>query len=353
MSGINRQGHQPSFDIVRTSHVEFIVTDLERSRQFYVDTLGFVETKSDSTTSPSKKKERIYLRGVEDRFHHSLVLTAGDSPAVAHIAYRVRSEEDLDLVAALFEKDLHLPTKWLTRGEDEEGMGRALRAQDPYGFPLEFFHEMDQEEWLLRRFDRHRSSRVLRIDHVNILVPEVDSIAKLYTEQLGFFCSEFTETEDEPPKLWATWLKRKPTVHDIAIMTGVGPRLHHAGFYVSEKDNILDSADILASRGYVENMERGPGRHGISNAFFLYVRDPDGHRIELYTGDYLSTDPGWEPLKWKLNDPQRQTFWGAPAPERWFSEASTVLSVFSGAPVPTSKPLHDSRRKNAGADLAH
>ena len=85
-------------------------------------------------------------------------------------------------------------------------------------------------------------------------------------------------------------------------------------------------------------MERGPGRHGISNAFFLYLRDPDGHRIELYTGDYLSADPDWKPLKWKLSDPQRQTFWGAPAPDSWFREASDVISVSTGKKVRTMEP---------------
>ncbi|MDH2899594.1 MAG: 3,4-dihydroxyphenylacetate 2,3-dioxygenase [archaeon] len=342
---MNKARQAPNFDIVRTSHVEFLVTDLERSRKFYVDTLGFIET--------SSTKDRIYLRGVEDRFHHSLILTMGTIPAVAHIAYRVRNDTDLDLICDLFEKEMNLPVKWLEDGEDEEGLGPALRAQDPFGFPLEFFKSMDESEWLLQHFDRHRAARIMRIDHVNVLVPGVDPVSDWYTERLGFLCSEYTETNETNPKIWATWLRRKPTVHDIAIMTGVGPRLHHAGFSVAEKDNILDCADILASKGYVENIERGPGRHGISNAFFLYIRDPDGHRIELYTGDYLSSDPDWEPLKWKLDDQKRQTFWGAPAPEKWFNEASTLLSVFTGNTVPTSRPLHDPRKKKTDVTLAH
>jgi catechol 2,3-dioxygenase len=352
---VNKESESPAFDIVRTSHVEFIVTDLERSRKFYIDTLGFVETSSD--------KDTLYLRGLEDRVHHSLVLKKGKSPAVSHISYRVRNEKDLDLIADLYEKEARVPVKWLEKGsqEEEEGLGRALRVQDPFGFPLEFFRTMDESEWLLRHFDRHRAARIMRIDHVNVLVPKVDPISDWYIQKLGFLCSEYTETnkDDEEktatgePKIWATWLRRKPTVHDIAIMTGEGPRLHHAGFSVAEKDNILDCADILASKGYVENIERGPGRHGISNAFFLYVRDPDGHRIELYTGDYLSADPDWKPLKWKLDDPQRQTFWGAPAPERWFNEASNLLSVFTGSMVPTSKPLDDPRKKSTRAGLEH
>jgi catechol 2,3-dioxygenase len=328
-------------DIVRAAHVEFIVKDLERSRKFYVDTLGFIET--------SSNENRIYLRGIEDRFHHSLILTKGSFPAVSHIAFRVSSEEGLDRLAQLFEEEMQLNVKWIDE-EEEEGLGRAFRIQDPFGYPLEFFKSMEEKEWLLRRFEEHRFARVLRFDHANVLCPDVDSASHWYTRKLGFLCSELTETEDG--KIWATWLRRKPSVHDIAIMTGEGPRLHHAGFYVAEKDSILDCADVLASKGYVASMERGPGRHGISNAFFLYLRDPDGHRVELYTGDYLAADPDWKPVKWKLDDPQRQTFWGAPAPESWFNEASILLSVYDGKPVLTTKPLYDPRKKGTKT-LAH
>jgi catechol 2,3-dioxygenase len=100
----------------------------------------------------------------------------------------------------------------------------------------------------------------------------------------------------------------------------------------------MDCADILAAGGRVGSIERGPGRHGISNAFFLYLRDPDGNRLELYTGDYLSADPDWEPIKWKLNDPQRQTFWGAPAPASWFDEAMSVRSAKTGRFIRPLKP---------------
>jgi len=100
----------------------------------------------------------------------------------------------------------------------------------------------------------------------------------------------------------------------------------------------MDAADILAASGYLKSMERGPGRHGVSNAFFLYLRDPDGNRIELYTGDYISADPDWVTIRWKLNDPQRQTFWGAPIPESWFNDAMMVKSPKSGEFARTEPP---------------
>ncbi len=50
-----------------------------------------------------------------------------------------------------------------------------------------------------------------------------------------------------------------------------------------------------------------------TNAFFLYVRDPDGNRFELFTGDDLVADPDWPTVKWDWNDPRRATFWGGGA----------------------------------------
>ncbi|MFZ2141111.1 MAG: VOC family protein, partial [Xanthobacteraceae bacterium] len=59
--------HDPPFNIVRASHIALGVTDLARSRAFYEGALGLhVE---DAT------KNVIYLRGVEERQHHSLVLS--------------------------------------------------------------------------------------------------------------------------------------------------------------------------------------------------------------------------------------------------------------------------------------
>src|SRR6266436_5637813 len=113
------------------------------------------------------------------------------------------------------------------------------------------------------------------------------------------------------------------------IPNGKGPRLHHFAYWVPTAMNILHLCDVMASAGYLKNIERGPGRHGISNAFFLYIRDPDGHRLELYTSDYFTMDHDHEPMRWSLKDPRRQTLWGAPAPRSWFEQGSP----FPGQPI--------------------
>ena len=41
-----------------------------------------------------------------------------------------------------------------------------------------------------------------------------------------------------------------------------------------EPMGVIRACDALAAAGYADNIERGPARHGISNALFVYVRDP-------------------------------------------------------------------------------
>jgi catechol 2,3-dioxygenase len=195
---------------------------------------------------------------------------------------------------------------------------------------------MDRVKPALQDYKKHLGARIQRIDHINCFTPDVQASYDFYTE-LGFRLSETTETEGPNGKLWAVWLHRKGNVHDLAFTNGRGPRLHHIGVWTASALDILHICDVMATCGYLANMERGPGRHGISNAFFLYVRDPDGHRVELFTSDYLTVDPDHEPIRWTLDNPQRQTLWGHPAPKSWFEEGS----LFAGVPV--REPLLEAR----------
>ena len=311
--------------ILKAGHIEFRVSDLGRARAFYVDLLGFVETEQDG--------ERLYLRGYEEREHHSLVLRRASGRGVGHMAYRVATAGDLDRIAERAAAE-GLPVRWVQPSE-ERGQGRAVRIQDPFGLPVEFYHEMEQAERLLQSFHLYRGAHVMRLDHFNCQLPEVASAYAWYTGQLGFHCSEYTESDEQPPRLWAAWLHRKQNVHDLALMTGRGPRVHHAGFWVQDPMGVLRACDILAAAGLGAAIERGPGRHGLSNALFVYLRDPDGNRIELYTGDYLIADPDFRPIRWSLNDPRRATFWGHAPPASWFDEAAEVESVVDGQLLPT------------------
>lgn len=314
----------PDFNIVRLSHVEYFVTDLAKSRAFYVDILGLQV--SDETPG------QVYLRAMEERGHHCIILTEAKEACVRYIAFKVWDDAQLDLLERFFtSKDL--PTEWVER----EWQGRTLRACDPWGTPLEFYARMDRLEPIHQKYALYRGVKPLRIDHFNCFSPDVDGSVAFYSE-MGFRVTEYTE-DSESKKIWAAWMHRKGGVHDIAFTNGRGPRLHHTAFWVPTPLNIIDLLDLMSTTGYLDNIERGPGRHGISNAFFLYIRDNDGNRIEIYCSDYQTIDPDHEAIRWDLKSRQRQTLWGAPAPKSWFEEGSVFEGValresnLSAAPI--------------------
>jgi len=302
----------PAFNIVRLSHVEYHVRDLAKSRAFYVDTLGLQVTHEDANS--------IYLRAMEERGHHCISLVKGDKSEVGVLGFKLFDDSDLDKAEAFF-KAKGLATSWI----EKPFMGRTLRTVDPWGIPLEFYVKMDRLPSISQQYKLYNGVKPLRIDHFNMFSANVDDSVAFYNE-MGFRTTEYTE-DAETGRVWAAWMQRKGGVHDVAFTNGTGPRLHHTAFWVPTPLNIIDLLDLMATTGWVDNIERGPGRHGISNAFFLYILDPDGHRIEIYCSDYQTIDPDHEPIKWDLKDPQRQTLWGAAAPRSWFEHGSTFIGA--------------------------
>jgi catechol 2,3-dioxygenase len=314
----------PPFNIVRLSHVELAVTDLARSRAFYVDILGMQITE--------ETKDAIYLRAMEERNHHCIVLRKADKAEARDLGFKLYDEPDLEKAEHHF-KSLGMPVSYVERPHQS----KTLRTKDPHGIPLEFYVAMDRLPPIHQKYALYRGVKPLRIDHFNCFSPDVDASVAFYNS-LGFRVTEYTE-DDASGKLWAAWMHRKGGVHDMAFTNGVGPRLHHVAFWVPTPLNIIDLLDLMSTTGYLANIERGPGRHGISNAFFLYIRDPDGHRIEIYCSDYLTVDPDLEPIKWSLKDPQRQTLWGAAAPKSWFEEGSLFENTPTREPALKAQPI--------------
>src|SRR6266705_6741070 len=152
----------PPFNVVRASHVAFGVRDLSASRAFYVDCLGYLVTEESA--------DALYLRALEERNHHSIVLHRSEAPVVHALGFKLASEEDLDRAAS-----------WLTRKglpvsyPNLPFQGRTLRTADPLGLPLDFYFHMDQAECMLRRYAAYAGARIQRIDHVNCFTPDVQA----------------------------------------------------------------------------------------------------------------------------------------------------------------------------------
>lgn len=305
----------PKFNVTRTSHVVLTSKDLDATRYFYETGIGLEVTHQDDET--------LYLRALEETSHHSLVFIKSDGPArCVRMGYRMYTDDDLRRAHDHFNAE-GFPAKFVER----PFQGLTLHVTDINGVPNEFCATMDQSPSLMQKFHKHHASQSAFLDHVQIACHDINAALKWYSD-IGFRLTEYT-ADEKTDELWGIWLKRKNNTQDVVFGNGPGPRLHHFGYHVPEIANIIHVSDVMSSLGLAHTMDRGPGRHGIGNAMFVYFRDPDGHRIEMFTSHYQFIDSNQAPLRWELTDTRRSQLWGLPATKKWFSEATE----FEGTPV--------------------
>ena len=146
---------------------------MEASKEFYVGSLGLVVSHED--------EDRICLRAMEERGHHSMVLSKSNETTVKLLGFKVFDDADLDKLNNFFREE-DLPTEWV----DRPFQGRTLRARDPFGVPIEFFAEMNRLPAIHQRYDLYKGVKPLRIDHANMFSPDVDkSVAVLHTTRIS------------------------------------------------------------------------------------------------------------------------------------------------------------------------
>jgi catechol 2,3-dioxygenase len=314
---------RPPFNISRFSHVRLTVDDLTKSRDFYTRILGLVVSDEDESA--------CYLRGLAEACHHSVVLEHGsDAGTSRRVGFRVLFEEDLDAAHDWF-TGRGLPAKFV----DEPYQGRTLHVSDPAGTPLELCATMQTRPRLHIDFEHHRGAHAQRIDHIQLLTADPYELCAFYSE-LGFRNSEYLAAGEE---LLGAFMYRKGTCLDLAIVKGSGPRLHHFAYTVSESRDIFTACDFAGIEGYGDGVERGPGRHGPGGMLFVYLRDPDGHRVEVFNSHYQTIDIEIEPVRWDATALSTNARWGLPALEKWYFEATAFEGVPQKEPSDLQQPM--------------
>jgi len=306
--------------INRLSHVEVAVTDLHAAQDFYCEALGFL-TYADSA-------QALWLRAPDEFDVWSLKLTRDEEPGLLAFGFRVDGDARLDELAALHGR-LGLPWGWRAAGE-EPGRGRMLRVGTPGGHVVDFEHDVDEvatrdergPHLPMRHTHARRGVGLGRLDHVNVRTANLAPALAYWQEELQFAASE--RQIDDRGEVQRAWLRRAPFSHDMAIGRDDRIGFHHVAYTLRDTHALIAAADVLADAGRPV-IEYGPGRHGITDACFLYIRDPDGNRIELYAGDYVR-DLDRPPVDWTLE--QYQTIgllWWGHQPPASFLEAGPVL----------------------------
>lgn len=303
---IPKSAYPAPFNVTRASHVVIRSRDLGASRAFYVDMLGLVISAEDANT--------LYLRGLEETCHHSLVIKKGAEAVCEHVGMRVYAESDLE-AAHRYLSHRSTAVQWV----EVPYQGRTLHFTDAVGTPIELCASMEVMPRLVVAFEQFRAGAPHRLDHFQILTPNVQAACDFYAET-GFRISEFVAVDNTDDLVFA-FLQRKGNPHDIVFANGAGPRLHHFAYTVPDASHIIHACDVAGRLGFSRNVEYGPGRHGPGHALFVYFRDPDGHRVELFTTHYQIMDIENDPVRWDASYLANRP-WGFPPREKWYREAS-------------------------------
>jgi catechol 2,3-dioxygenase len=297
-------------ELVKLGHVSLITPDLETSAAFFHDVVGLEEV--------ARSGDSIYMRAWGDWDHHSLVLTAGKRSLVDHVSFRASSPEDI----GEFAKEIAGSGTEVTEvpAGTEPGQGDAIRFDLESGHTFEIYYDMDRpaskegERSRLKTrpgkaFARGVSPR--RIDHFNINVPDPARLHAWMGDHLGFKMRERLTMDGA---VVGGWMSVSNLMHDSAVMLdplGRQEMFHHVAFYTDNWNDVLRGAEVLREAGV--EIECGPGKHGGSEGFFLYFKDPgSGHRVELYSGGYLIFDPDWVPIEWSAEELDHFMVWYGP-----------------------------------------
>jgi catechol 2,3-dioxygenase len=307
---------EPLFDVATLAHVEIFSPNMDGTLWFFKDLLGMDES--------GRQGQSVYLRAYEDFYHHTLKVTEAPQAGLGHVAWRTTSPQALERRVKAIEAS-GLGRGWI---ESDMGHGRAYQFTDPDGHKMEILWDVEyyqappeQQSPLINRPQKRpqRGVPVRRLDHVNCLNSDVTRSRDFLMDVLGFRLREHVVQPDGTEA--GAWLSVSPLVHEIAYLrdqTGAKGRLHHICYWYGYPQHLMDISEIFSENGVV--IEAGPGKHGVSQAHFLYAFEPGGNRVELF-GDtgYLIFDPSWKPITWSGKALEKSIIWfGSPLPAEYF-----------------------------------
>jgi catechol 2,3-dioxygenase len=310
---------EPIYDVAQLGHVEILSPALQETADFFTRVYGLytVEETADS----------VYLRARNDDVLTSLKVTAAAQPGPGHVAWRCTSPQALRRrVDALEAKGIQ--GKWI---DGDVGHGAAYQYRGPGGHLQEIYFETEkflapaaEMPYLPNQPQKYepRGVAAAHLDHINLLVPNVGQASAFAQESLGFKLRERLVPAGTEQEVGA-WLSLMTKAHDLALTQEPYPtegRLHHLAYAVESREDVLKAADIFMENGVP--IDFGPAKHSRTQGFFLYVIEPGGNRIEVFSGGIHIFSPDWEPVTWDTETGGRSTAWGLATPPS-FKEYAT------------------------------
>ncbi len=275
--------------ILRLSHVDITVPDLDLASAYYTQVMGLLETERTS--------DRVFFKCWDEEDHHSLAVRYDPRVGIDHFSFKVEADDDLEDLERRVES-YGLRVHRVSNGE-EIGQGESIRFETPSGHTMELVHDVERVGNLLGKLNPDPIPQGLhgiappRIDHLLVNAEEVPEATRFYMDVLGFRLTE--QLLDGDGHQIGVWLERSHSPHDLAVVSGPNGGLHHFAFWLDDWDHVRRAADILAYNAI--QIDVGPTRHGVTRGNTIYFFDPMGTRNEVFTGGYRP-DPDFPTITW-------------------------------------------------------
>lgn len=285
--------------ILRLSHVNITVPDLDLAAAYYTGVIGMDMTE--------QVDDRLFFKCWDEEDHHSLSVRFDPRVGIDRFAFKVEREDDLDDLERKVES-YGFAVSRVSKGE-EIGQGESIRFATPSGHEMELVHDVERLGSKVGKVNPqyqvdNPGIAPPRMDHMLINAEEVGEATKFFRDVLGFRLTE--QLIDAEGHQIGTWLERSHRPHDIAIVSGPNGALHHFAFWLDDWDHVRQAADILAYNAIPVDV--GPTRHGITRGNTIYFFDPMGTRNEVFTGGYRP-DPDFPTITWTEDNIGKAVFY--------------------------------------------
>lgn len=288
----------------RLGYVALNVTDLDRSRAFYIDKVGL-------TGEPSANGDAVFLRC--SARHHDISLHQGAEPGLKRVGWEMESDIALEAARQHFD-ELGLQIVAVSDSEAAMlGIGKAFRIQEPTtGATFEFFIDMVEAD----RPYVSTHTQIARLGHLVLNSPDRDGTEQFLLEHMNFRVSDRIDGV-------VTFMRcfPNPFHHSFGVGRGKAAQLHHVNFMVTELADIGKGNNRMKQGGIP--IVFGPGKHPPSESIFLYFLDPDGVTLEYSFGmeefpELLAREPRDMPAGIESVD-----YWGG-RPEKGMAKVGAI-----------------------------
>jgi len=250
----------------RLGRVELNVTELKRSRDFYVNVVGLQPLADNADGSVS------FRCGSDDC---TVVLHESPVPGFRSMALALESDAEFDVLKRQLGEHRVAYDELDAAECAQRGLARAWRIAEPsMHAAIEFYRPRSAQppaEFV------PTVAKIQRLGHVVFGTPQ-------YRESIAFMqrVLEFLPSDDIDGII--AFMRPPPSPYHHGVGVGRGPHhgLHHVNFMVSEIDDL--GMALNRFKRHDVPVVFGPGRHPASNSIFLYFLDPDGLTLEYSFG---------------------------------------------------------------------